>query len=53
MLVSLPGGGYNPDGSSAPSDSALIVRCHLSTATCERATDPVAGLGPDQLLPMP
>jgi len=44
----------DPDGESAPSElGALIVRCHLNTATCERATEAVPGPGSNLVLPMP
>jgi len=53
LLLSVPAGGYQPDGESAPSDSAILVRCRLETATCERATEAISGVWPNLRVELP
>jgi hypothetical protein len=53
VLLALPGGGYQPDGESPPSDSVVLVRCRLSTGDCERATEAMTGVGLGRRLTFP
>jgi hypothetical protein len=53
VLLSVPGGGYRPGAENATSDSAIIVRCHLDSGNCEKATEAIPHAGPNLVLSMP
>lgn len=53
VLLSVPGGGYQTKDETAPSDSAVLVRCNLDSGTCERATKAISRVGPNLLLSLP